>query len=110
MCNYKNIFFLFGRDLLEVKIPSHCYNGEIYFQNETGSYSNFITEKPFKLSVNIEVTIDIPPGDRRFFFDIEYNWQQFSYILTFVGKSTREKKIMEGKFIRIEPTGNFSKL
>jgi len=103
----ENAFAMTRKDSLKVEIPSYIGNNEIYLNGETASYSNVITvrESDFK---NQTEKINIPSGKSDFFALVEYKKSKISYKLYLTNNRTKERKIIDGKWTEIAPTGKFT--
>lgn len=88
----------------EVQIPSGVINGKLYYNGETIPYNNTTQKFPLNFSMK-EITIHIPKGDSKCFFDVEYEMYKATYHLTLKNRVTGKLKIVDGTFSSMCPTG-----
>jgi len=103
----ENVFTMTRRDSLKVEIPSYIGNNEIYLNGETASYSNVITVRESDFKNQIEKIV-IPSGKSEFFVLVEYKKSKITYKLHLTNNRTKEKKIIDGKWNEIAPTGRYT--
>lgn len=99
-------FVWLKNDSVMVKVPTGIHNNEIYFNGEKKLYTNYWTKGPHGFEGQME-TVTLPAGKSEFFVEMEYRRRKVTYILTLINNRTTEKKIIEGKWIEIAPTGEY---
>lgn len=105
----ENIFSWLEKSPFEVKIPNSHHNNKVYYNNETSLFARYVTESSLPNYLNQSLVLDVPAGKNQLFVEAEYLKQQFSYTLTLINNRTQQKKTIEGKFVRIDPTGTLHK-
>jgi len=103
----ENVFAMTRKDSLKVEIPSFIGNNEIYLNGETASYSYVITKRKIDFKNQTEKIV-IPSGKSEFFVLVEYKKSKISYKLHLTNNRTKERKIIDGKWTEIAPTGMFT--
>ena len=94
-------------DSVMVKIPSDIYNNEVYYNGENGLYTNVSTVSTHGFEEQME-TVTVPVGKSEFFTEIQYHKRKVSYSLVLINNRTKEEKTIEGKWIEIAPTGEYT--
>lgn len=56
----------------------------------------------------LKETVTIPSGKSTFWVDIQYSERSVSYMLTLINNRTQAEKVINGKWIKIAPTGNYT--
>jgi hypothetical protein len=102
----KDAFVWLKNDSILTQIPTRIENDKIYFNGEKRIYSNVSSIHPNGLEEM--KTITIPVGESSFTTEIEYRKRKVSYQLHLINNRTAEEKIIEGKWIEITPTGEYS--
>jgi len=102
----ENAFVWLKNDSILTKIPTSIQINKIYFNGEERIYSNVWAINPNGFE-EME-TITIPAGNSAFSTEIEYRKRKVSYQLRLINNRTAEEKIIEGKWIEIAPTGEYS--
>ena len=102
----KDAFIWLKNDSLLVDVPTSIYNNEIYFGGEKRLYSTIWSINPHGFE-KME-TITIPAGQSTFSTEIEFHLRKISYKLRLINNRTAEEKIIEGKWVEIAPTGEYS--
>jgi len=102
----KDAFIWLKNDSISVEVPTSIYNEEIYFNGKKRLFSNVSSITPHGFEGT--ETITIPAGQSAFSTEIEYRKRKVSYELRLINNRTAEKKIIEGKWIEIAPTGRYS--
>ena len=91
-------------DSLMVKAPSDIWNNKLIFNNGKVLYSSNITKRPFDF-INVELSVDVTPSTKQIYTEIQFRERKLSYTLNLINNRTQEKKIIQGKWIEIAPTG-----
>jgi len=53
-------------------------------------------------------TVAIPSGNSEFSVEIQYRKWRVSYSIYLVNNRTKEEKVINGKWVELAPTGNYS--
>lgn len=102
----KDAFVWLQNESVLVKIPSRIDNNEIYFDGEKSLYSTSLMTTPHGFE-KME-TLTLPAGQSTFSTEIEFRRRKVSYKIVLINNRTSDKKIIEGKWIEIAPTGAYS--
>ena len=102
----ENAFVWLKKDSIMTKTPTSIQNNNIYFNGEKRIYSNVWAMNPS--NIDQIATVTIPVGHSEFLTEIQYRKREVSYELHLINNRTEEEKIIEGKWIEITPTGEYS--
>lgn len=105
--NDKDAFKWTEADSLVVEIPSGVLDGDLYFNGEVSIYTNATTTKESQYN-DVKKTVTIPAGKSKFSIEVEHREVKTSYILHLENNRTGQEKIIEGKWIKIAPTGEYT--
>jgi hypothetical protein len=103
----ENAFVWTESDSIAVQIPSGILNNELYFNGEESIYTHTTIHKESAFS-KLKETVTIPSGKSTFWVDIQYSERSVSYMLTLINNRTQAEKVINGKWIEIAPTGNYT--
>lgn len=103
--NEKDAFVWFENNSIKVKVPSFIDNEKIYTAEEKEVYTNLTTVFPHGFK-QME-TVTVPSGKSVFSTQIQFRKRTVSYTLDLTNKRTGDKKIIDGKWIEIAPTGKY---
>ena len=104
---YPDAFVWIKSDSVAVKLPAHVQDGEIYYADEKGIYTEYLQSKLSEFTAFKE-TITVPSGYSEFRSEYEMRRRKLSYVLTLTNNRTGESKEIEGKIIQVAPTGNYT--
>lgn len=90
---------------LEIKVPWAITNGVIEYTPHSMNYDS--TDKGFLNNVNGSITEKMSPGLNNYHFKYEMVKSQISYTLILVDVKTNEERQFKGKWMLIQPTGQF---
>ena len=102
----KDAFVWLKNEDVLTQIPTRIENNALYFDGEERLYSNASATHPNGLEEMKTVTI--PVGKSSFYTEIEYRKRNVSYQLHLINNRTAAEKIIEGKWIEVTPTGNYT--
>lgn len=102
----KDAFVWTEKDSIMVEVPTDIYNNELHFNGEQKLYGKYSSKSPHGFEEMATVTI--PAGQSVFYIEQEWRKRQISYQLSLINNRTGEVKIIEGKWIEIAPTGEYS--
>lgn len=102
----KEAFVWFENSSIKVKVPSYIDNQKIYTADEKVVYTNLTIVLPHGFE-NME-TVILPSGKSMFTTQIQFRKRIVSYTLHMINKRTGNKKIVEGKWVEIAPTGKYN--
>lgn len=102
----KDAFVWIETDSVMLEVPTDIYENEIYFNGEERLYSKHSSINPHGFEEMHTVTI--PPGESVFFVEQEWRKRQVSYNLSLTNNRTGEEKIIEGKWIEVAPSGEYT--
>lgn len=89
---------------MDVEVPGGVWNGELFYNREKIPYRNIITKLPLNFSVG-EVTINIPIGNSKCHFELEYEEYKAAYRVFVKNRKTGVEKVYEGTFVSSCPNG-----
>jgi len=93
-------------DSVEVKLPTHFQDEEIYFAEVKGIYTDYVQSRKSDYS-NLKESITVPAGYSEFGSEFEMRHRVLSYALVMTNNRTGEEKRIVGKIIQIAPTGTY---
>ncbi|WBL44228.1 hypothetical protein PBT90_05945 [Algoriphagus halophytocola] len=93
-------------DSVEVKLPAHFQDGQIYYAEDMGIYTEYLQSELSEFT-NLKETITAPAGYSEFRSEYEMRRRILSYVLVLTNNRTGDEKEIEGKITLVAPTGNY---
>ncbi|WP_339750727.1 hypothetical protein [Algoriphagus aquimarinus] len=93
-------------DSVEVKLPAHFQDGQIYYAEDMGIYTEYLQSELSEFT-NLKETITAPAGYSEFRSEYEMRRRILSYMLVLTNNRTGEEKEIEGKINQLSPTGEY---
>ena len=93
-------------DSVAVKLPAHIQDGQIYYAQEKGIYTQYLQSELSEFT-NLKETLTVPAGYSEFSSEYEMRRRILSYVLVLTNNRTGEEKEIEGKIIQLSPTGEY---
>ena len=93
-------------DSVEVKLPAHFQDGQIYYAEDMGIYTEYLQSELSEFT-NLKETITAPAGYSEFRSEYEMRRRILSYVLVLTNNRTGEEKEIEGKINQLSPTGEY---
>src|SRR5690606_5380124 len=90
-----------------VKVPIVLLGQAIRYSADEELYSNNIVKSPHGFEGTM-VHVTIPSGKSEVWAEVEYRRRRISYQLLLTNNRTQEQKIIEGRWVEITPTGNYT--
>lgn len=90
-----------------VKVPIAILDQAIRYGEKEELYSNNITQSPHGFEGTM-VGVVVPSGQSEVWAEVEYRWRQVSYKVLLTNNRTQEQKTIEGRWVEITPTGNYT--